>query len=512
MKMDIKRINTLLELKESGYQPKNIKEEIRQNLIKKLQNKEETFSGIIGYEETVIPDVERALLSKHNILFLGLRGQAKTRMARQMTELLDEYIPVITGSDINDDPFRPISKYARDLINEKGDDTPIEWIHRSQRYGEKLATPDVSVADLIGDIDPIKAANLRLSFADERVIHYGIIPKSNRGIFVINELPDLQARIQVALFNILEEGDVQIRGFKLRLPLDILFVFTANPEDYTNRGSIVTPLKDRIESQILTHYPKSLENALMITEQEADIEDQQKEIVNISDLVKRLIEQVAFEARASEFVDKKSGVSARLTISAFENAVSAAERRAILNKEKQTQIWLNDLVGIIPSITGKIELVYEGEQEGPYQVAMNLLDRAIRSQFVQYFPNPDNLKKRSSRKGESAEVVENPYRSIISWFDKGNHINLFFATTDKAKVIDLYKVDGLHALVKKYFPKGNEKETALLMEFVLHGLSSFSIISKKILESSVEFKDLMGSMLNIQSSTGLDDDEEEDFR
>ena len=509
--MDIKRINTIRELKEAGYRPRSIKEEIRSNLIKKLQAKEDTFTGIIGYEDSVIPDVERALLSKHNILFLGLRGQAKTRMARQMTELLDEYIPIVTGTEINDDPLKPISKFAKDLILEKGDDTPIEWMHRSQRYGEKLATPDVSVADLIGDIDPIKAANLRLNFADERVIHYGIIPKTNRSIFVINELPDLQARIQVALFNILEEGDVQIRGFKLRLPLDILFVFTANPEDYTNRGSIVTPLKDRIESQILTHYPKSLENALAITEQEADIEDDQKEKITISDLIKRLIEQVAFEARGSEFVDKKSGVSARLTISAFENAVSAAERRAIINKEKNTQVWVSDLVGIIPSITGKIELVYEGEQEGPYQVAMNLLDKSIRSQFVQYFPNPDTLKKRAPRKGETPQAVDNPYRSIISWFDKGNHINLFFGVNDREKMNQLYQVDGLHSLVKKTFSHASEKEAALLMEFVLHGLSSFSLISKKIMETSIEFKDLMGSMLNMQSSKEYDDLEEEDF-
>src|SRR5687767_2274929 len=435
--MDIKRINTIRELKEAGYQSKSIKEEIRQNLIRKLKSKEDTFRGIIGYEDTVIPDVERALLSKHNILFLGLRGQAKTRMARQMTELLDEYIPVITGSEINDDPLHPITKYARELIHEKGDDTPIEWIHRSQRYGEKLATPDVSVADLIGDVDPIKAANLRLSFADERVIHYGIIPTSNRSIFVINEIPDLQARIQVALFNILEEGDVQIRGFKLRMPLDILFVFTANPEDYTNRGSIVTPLKDRIESQILTHYPKSLENALEITEQEAEVSDEQKTKVKVSDLVKRLIEQVAFEARASEFVDKKSGVSARLTISAFENAVSAAERRAIINNEKHTQVWIADLSGIIPSITGKVELVYEGEQEGPYQVAMNLVDKAIRTQFTQYFPNPDTLKKRKTTGKPSQQVKEddNPYRSITSWFDKGNHLNVSFNTSDKDKTL-----------------------------------------------------------------------------
>src|SRR6476620_2534607 len=285
--MDKKNIKTLGELKKSGYKSRSIKDEIRDNLIGRLQKNETAFNGIIGYEETVIPDVERALLSRHNILFLGLRGQAKTRMARQMTELLDEYVPVVEGSDINDDPFHPITKYARDLIAEKGDATPIYWLHRSERYGEKLATPDVSVADLIGDIDPIKAANLKLSFADERVIHYGIIPRSNRSIFVINELPDLQARIQVALFNILEEGDVQIRGFKLRLPLDILFVFTANPEDYTNRGSIVTPLKDRIQSQILTHYPKALETALAITEQEADIEDDQKKMITVSDLVKR---------------------------------------------------------------------------------------------------------------------------------------------------------------------------------------------------------------------------------
>lgn len=509
--MDIKRINTLLELKESGYRPKSIKEEIRRNLIGKLQQKEETFTGIIGYEDTVIPDVERALLSKHNILFLGLRGQAKTRMARQMTELLDEYIPVIAGSDINDDPFRPISKYAKDLIAEKGENTPIEWIHRSERYAEKLATPDVSVADLIGDIDPIKAANLRLSFADERVIHYGIIPKSNRCIFVINELPDLQARIQVALFNILEEGDVQIRGFKLRLPLDILFVFTANPEDYTNRGSIVTPLKDRIESQILTHYPKSLENALAITGQEAGIDEEQQKKVAVSDLVKRLIEQVAFEARTSDLVDKKSGVSARLTISAFENAISAAERRAIINKEKQTQVWISDLIGIIPSITGKIELVYEGEQEGPYQVAMNLVDKAIRSQFVQYFPNPDVLKKRNTRRTEAPSTADNPYRSIITWFDKGNHLNVLFTTTDRDKINLLYQVEGLHALVKKLFPHANEKEAALLMEFVLHGLSSYSLISKRILETAVEFKDLMGSMLNIQTDSGFDDLDEDDL-
>ncbi|UAY52951.1 AAA family ATPase [Ferruginibacter albus] len=487
-------IKTLGELKKSGYVSKSIKEELRQNLIKKIQKKENPFPGILGYEDSVIPDTERALLSKHNILFLGLRGQAKTRMARQMIDLLDEYIPIVAGSEINDDPLQPISKYATDLIAEKGDSTPIDWLHRSQRYGEKLATPDVSVADLIGDIDPIKAANLKLSFADERVLHYGIIPRSNRSIFVINELPDLQARIQVSLFNILEEGDLQIRGFKLRLPLDVMFVFTANPEDYTNRGSIVTPLKDRIESQILTHYPKTLETSLAITEQEASISAEQLQKVKISDLVKRLIEQVAFEARGSELVDKKSGVSARLTIAAYENLVSAAERRAIMNNEKETQVWISDLVGIIPSITGKIELVYEGEQEGPYQVALNLLEKAIRTQFSLYFPNPDELKKKRG-KGQAPE--ENPYKAITRWFDAGNHLNTFLETKDADKIQLLYKVDGLHALVKKYFKAPSEKESALLMEFVLHGLAAHSLISKRILDGKIEFKDLMGSMLNL---------------
>lgn len=507
--MDIKKIKTLGQLQKSGYRSRSVKEEIRDNLINSIRNKENPFEGILGYEDTVIPDTERALLSRHNILFLGLRGQAKTRMARQMVDLLDEYIPVVAGSEVNDDPMNPLSKFAKDLIAEHGNDTPIQWIHRSERYGEKLATPDVSVADLIGDIDPIKAANLKLSFADEKVIHYGIIPRSNRGIFVINELPDLQARIQVALFNILQEGDIQIRGFKLRMPLDILFVFTANPEDYTNRGSIVTPLKDRIESQILTHYPKDIETSLAITEQEADVLEVQKERVAVSDLVKRLIEQVAFEARSNEYVDKKSGVSARLTIAAYENAVSSAERRAIIHQEDDTQVWISDLSGIIPAITGKIELVYEGEQEGPYQVALNLLDKAIRTQFIQYFPNPEQLKKKRSAGKRSVEEKEpeNPYKTITRWFDAGNHLDLLLDMKDSDKIANLYKVDGLYGFVKKYFPHAEEKENALLMEFVLHGLSTYSMISKKMIDGKIEFKDLMGSMMNLGS---FDLDEEGD--
>lgn len=507
--MNIATIKTLGQLKASGYQPKSIKEEVRDNLVAKLKSGTPSFTGILGYENTVIPDTERAILSRHNMLFLGLRGQAKTRLARQMVDLLDEYIPFVEGSELNDCPFKPISKFSIDQIKKHGDETPIAWLHRSERYGEKLATPDVSVADLIGDIDPIKAANLKLSFSDEGVLHYGIIPRSNRSIFVINELPDLQPRIQVSLFNILQEGDIQIRGFKLRLPLDILFVFTANPEDYTNRGSIVTPLKDRIESQILTHYPKELDIALQITEQEAQLLPAQKNCVQPSDLVKRIIEQIAFEARSNELVDKKSGVSARLTIAAYENAISSAERRALIHNQEKTIVWISDVLATIPAITGKVELLYEGEQEGPYQVAVHLIDKAIRSQFVQYFPNPDTIKKKRATGKKSVDeqaAPENPYKSIISWFDKGNEINLLSNLSDTLKVQELYKVDGLYNVVRQFYHAANETENALLMEFVLHGLSAYSLISKKTIDNMVVFKDLMGSMMNFSTDDLLDDE------
>lgn len=501
-------ITTFGELKKSGYQPKTVKEEVRDNLITSINNKQTPFKGILGYEDSVIPDVERALLSRHNILFLGLRGQAKTRMAREMINLLDEWVPVIAGSEINDDPYAPISIYARNILEEKGDDTPISWMHRSERYGEKLSTPDVSVADLIGDVDPIKAANMRLSFADERVLHFGIIPRSHRGIFVINELPDLQARIQVSLFNILQEGDIQIRGFKLRLPLDILFVFTANPEDYTNRGSIVTPLKDRIESQILTHYPKTVEVSKAITGQEADVLDEQLKRVELPELARLLIEQIAMEARKSEYVDQKSGVSARLTISAFENLVSTAERRALYDNDKKTMVRIADFMGVIPSITGKIELVYEGEQEGPLNVAHRLLGLAIRSLFTNYFPDPQSFKK--GRTPEKAKAKPNPYQSVIDWFGKGNDLLLLQDANDEDFRNMLYSVDGLHAAVKQYYPKAEEKEVALMMEFLLHGLAEFSLISKKGVEAGgYSFGDILGSMMNI--NFGAANEEEEDF-
>jgi len=507
--MEQPKISTLGELRKSGYTPKSVKQEVRDNLIQAIKEEHNPFTGILGYEDTVIPDVERALLSRHNILFLGLRGQAKTRMARDIVNLLDEWIPVIEGSEINDDPFHPISHFGKATLQELHDAAPITWLHRSERYGEKLATPDVSVADLIGDVDPIKAANMKLSFADERVLHYGIIPRSHRGIFVINELPDLQARIQVSLFNILQEGDIQIRGFKLRMPLDILFVFTANPEDYTNRGSIVTPLKDRIESQIITHYPKTIAVSKSITEQEANVLAEQNTRVMIPELCKLLIEQIAMEARKSEFVDQKSGVSARLTISAYENLVSTAELRSIRQNKQQTQARISDFIGVIPSITGKIELVYEGEQEGAGNVAYKLMGQAIRTLFTQYFPDPQSFKK--NKEQQNRKSAHNPYQPVIDWFGKGNQLMLLQDIGDDEYVQQLYQVDGLHAAVKQFYPKANEKENSLLMEFLLHGLSEFSLISKKGVEAGgFNFSDILGSMLNINFGS-LEEDNDEDF-
>ncbi|MFC3200043.1 sigma 54-interacting transcriptional regulator [Parapedobacter deserti] len=480
-------ITTLGELKKTGYQPKSVKEELRANLIKQLQENNAGFQGIVGYDDTVIPELQTAILSRHNILLLGLRGQAKTRIARLMIHLLDEYVPYVAGSELYDDPLAPISWYARHEIDTKGDDTHIAWLHRSARYTEKLATPDVTVADLVGDVDPIKAATMKLTYNDERVIHFGLIPRAHRGIFVINELPDLQARIQVALFNMLQEKDIQIRGFKLRLPLDIQFVFTANPEDYTNRGAIVTPLKDRIESQILTHYPKNIDISRKITFQEARITPEQQAAVDVDGLLKDLVEQVAFEARQSEFIDQKSGVSARLTISAYENLISAAERRMLVSGQRKTVARLSDFAGIIPAITGKIELVYEGELEGPVHVAHRLIGSAVKTLFTQYFPHPEKAKK---------SKVENPYSAVIDWFTLGNHLELTDHLSDSQYKKTLMQVPGLHTLVKKLHPKLAESQQLLLMEFVLHGLAEYSQLSKNYLNGGIGFADMLGSLFN----------------
>jgi len=383
-----------------------------------------------------------------------------------------------------------------------GDNTPITWLHRDDRYTEKLATPDVSIADLIGDVDPIKAASLKLPYSDERVIHFGLIPRSHRSIFVINELPDLQARIQVALFNILQEGDIQIRGFKLRLPLQIQFVFTANPEDYTNRGSIVTPLKDRIDSQIITHYPKTLEIGKRITQQEANIHADQKKLILGAEITKDLIEQIAIEARKSEFVDAKSGVSARLTISAYENLIAAAERRALINQEKSTVIRISDFVGVIPSITGKVELVYEGQQEGPGIVAQNLVGKAIRTQFVQYFPDPEKFRKQKEK---------SPYKKISSWFGDGNSLDLLHDMPNSDYEKTLKSVPGLADLVNEYHKAQDISMKLFLMEFALHGLAEYSLISKHNLSSGLQFKDLLSSMFTMPTFDEDDTEEDDDL-
>ncbi|MBT9189133.1 AAA family ATPase [Zobellia russellii] len=487
MKLDNKKIKTLGELKEAGYKVKSVKDELRDNLIQRIKKGEETFPGVWGYEDSVIPELERAILSRHNINLLGLRGQAKTRLAHLMVSLLDEYIPVVEGSEINDDPLKPMSRYAMELIKEKGDNTPIIWLHRDARFAEKLATPDVTVADLIGDVDPIKAANLKLSYADDRVIHFGMIPRANRCIFVINELPDLQARIQVSLFNILEEGDIQIRGFKLRLPLDIQFVFTANPEDYTNRGSIVTPLKDRIGSQILTHYPDDIETARKITEQEAKLDSRQTDSIYVPDLAKDLLEQIIFEARDSEYVDAKSGVSARTSITAFENLLSTAERRALVTDADKTMVRLSDFMGIIPAITGKIELVYEGEQEGADGVAEILIDDAVKSLFPKYFPAINKLERKGAK---------TPYDDLLSWFFQGEGFELLDEFTDEEYKRTLDSIPELSQLIKEHQPDFPKEDMYFLKELVLWGLVSHKKLSKNRFAEGYQFKDLYGSYID----------------
>jgi magnesium chelatase subunit I len=476
-------INTLGELKASGYQSKSIKDELRDNLIQHMQAGTTVFEGVHGFENSVIPELERAILSRHNINLLGLRGQAKTRLARLMVNLLDEFIPFVAGSEINDDPLNPISRFALNLIEEKGDQTPIAWLHRSDRFAEKLATPDVTVADLIGDVDPIKAANLKLSYADDRVIHFGMIPRANRCIFVINEIPDLQARIQVALFNILQEGDIQIRGFKLRLPLDVQFIFTANPEDYTNRGSIVTPLKDRIGSQILTHYPESIAIARKISSQEARINTTQADRVYLPNLAYDLLEQIIFEARQSEYIDHKSGVSARMSISMLESLVSTAERRSLLNKENHTCVRLADFMGIIPAITGKVELVYEGEQEGAAFVAEQLIGKAIKTFLPSLFPKIEKLSKK---------IEDTPYTSLMEAIFEGGGLVLYDECSDKEYQETLNSIKPLTDLVKKYQSESAPEDQYFIKEFLLWALAEHHKLGKDRLTNGFEFKDLIG--------------------
>jgi len=492
-------VQTLGELKDTQWKSVSVKEEIRKNLIQKIRADEKLFPDIVGYDKSVIPQLQHALLAKHDIILLGLRGQAKTKILRQLVSLLDEYMPVIEGSEINDDPFNPISKKARELVAEHGDDTPIRWVHRSERYGEKLATPDTAVADLIGDIDPIKAAAEKLTLADENVINFGLVPRTNRGIFAINELPDLQTRIQVALLNIMQERDIQIRGFNVRIPLDVAMVFSANPEDYTNRGSIITPLKDRIDSQILTHYPREIETGMKITQQEAWIARDGEVEVTVPAIIKELLEQIAFEARESEYIDQKSGVSTRLTITAMEQLISAAERRALVNGEDKTTARITDVFHIVPALTGKLELVYEGEQEGVLNVAKHIIGKALKKIFEKHFLDPEKQKKSDD---------DSIYKPVLDWFANGNTLDLTDYLSKKEYEQALDSVASLSKVVEEQAEAANGQTKYVLMDFVIEALHQNSMVGKEDMDDSRSYSDMLGSMLD--SMDDLDDFEDFD--
>jgi len=503
---------TLGNLKSSGYVSRGIKDELRGNLCRALTKGENPFAGIHGYERTVLPALHNAILSRHDLLLLGLRGQAKTRLLRMLVNLLDAEIPAIAGSELNEDPFAPITKYGRRVLADKGDAAPIVWIARAERYREKLATPDVTIADLIGDIDPIKAATERRAYSDEEVIHYGIVPRTNRGIFAINELPDLQPRIQVGLLNILEERDLQIRGFPVRIPLDILLVFSANPEDYTNRGNIITPLKDRISSQIFTHYPDDVKIAAKITAQEAWIDRDGGPRVEIPDLFRELIEEIAFAARGSEFVDQSSGVSARMPISAIEILASNLERRGLRNGESRVSPRLCDLPATLPAITGKVEMVYEGEQQGAEVVAKKLIGTAVKKLFDAKFPAPDSGRPTERRRQELEEDEEpsGPHRSsraaartptpekihplyepIAAWFAAGNRVQISDDTPFAEHRKTLESVPGLKKAVEEHFSPASDEELAIGMELVLEGLTQHLKIAREDLDSRVSYTEML---------------------
>ncbi|MFN7940547.1 MAG: magnesium chelatase [Thermoanaerobaculia bacterium] len=476
------RPTTLGALRASGYRPKSIRFEIRDNLRRKLAAHEALFPGIVGYERTVIPGVVNALLAGHDFILLGLRGQAKTRILRQLVTLLDDEIPVLAGSELNDDPLAPISTWGERRVAEAGDDAAIEWLPREARYQEKLATPDVSIADLLGDIDPIKAATRRLTYADPEVIHFGIIPRTNRGIFAINELPDLAPRIQVGLLNLLEERDLQIRGFPVRIPLDLLFVFSANPEDYTNRGSIITPLKDRIASQILTHYPPDADTAAKITAQEAWIE-RGGSAVEIPPQVRLLIEEIAIAARESELIDQTSGVSARVAISAIELLASNLERRGLSTGDATVTPRICDLPLLLPAITGKVEMVYEGEQQGVEVVGRKLIGQAVKKLFDAKFPEI------GKELGSGGADDAGPYTPMVQWFAAGNAVTLSDETGFEDHLAELARVPGLMELAKT---RGAGRESqAFWAELILEGLHQHVKLARHDLDSRVSYKELL---------------------
>jgi len=498
-------MKTVGDLKKSGARVVSVKEEMRLNLIRRMKEGKPLFPGIIGYEKTVIPAIQNALLARHDFILLGLRGQGKSRILRALVDLLDEKVPVVPGCEINDHPLAPICKRCRRTVT---DETAIGWLSREDRYREKLATPDVTMADLIGDIDPIKAANERRALSDEEVIHYGILPRTHRGIFAINELPDLQTRIQVGLLNIMEERDVQIRGFPIRLPLDVCIVYTANPEDYTNRGSIITPLKDRIDSQILTHYPATIDDAMAITSQEAWTKRGDLCEVRIPRLVAEIVEEIGFQARKSEFVDQNSGVSARMSISAMENIVSNCERRSLRSGEKRAVPRICDLYAAVPAIAGKIELVYEGEREGVIAVARRILGQAVQAAFKRSFPDAYASRPSKARHGrpgpgtKDAPLDETTYKPVLDWFARGSRVEITDAMSSADYARALEQVPGLRAIAESNL-KPSAEELPLSMEFVLEGLHQNSLIAREDLDAAVSYKDMLKTMFeSMETSRG----------
>jgi magnesium chelatase subunit I len=499
------------ELKAAGYRTRSVKDEIRHNLIHLLRSGEEPFSHknargetvkhFIGYDDTVIPQIVNALLARHNLILLGLRGQAKSRIMRELTSLLDEAIPVIAGSEVNDDPFNPISAFGRRTLAERGDRTPIAWIGRDARFVEKLATPDVTIADIIGDVDPIKAARGGYLLSDELTIHYGLLPRANRGIFALNELPDLAGKIQVGLFNIMQEGDVQIKGYPVRLPVDALLVFSANPEDYTARGKIITPLKDRIGAEIHTHYPASLAEGVKITKQESwanrerDYKDRPLfERLNfvIPNAIREIVEQIAFIARADKRVDKRSGVSQRLPISVMESVMSNAERRALHNHEPVVTPRVSDIYAAIPAITGKLELEYEGEQIGAERIARDLIRKACGEVFSSRYAGID-------------------FRRTLDYFNHGNTLTIADTISDGEALKEFQSVNGLIESVRSgKIEKESEGVVVSACELVLeglhaqkrlaraeeHGVASYSLAAPERPSRRQTFDDWTGGRLN----------------
>ncbi|HEX3376652.1 MAG TPA: hypothetical protein VHS29_07310 [Candidatus Acidoferrales bacterium] len=458
---------TLGELKSfSGYAAGNacrtVKDELRANILKKLEAGEPLFPGIHGYEETVLPQIANALLARHNFILLGLRGQAKSRILRGLVNFLDPEMPYITGCEIHDNPYAPLCKACRDMVAEMGDSTPISWLGRDARFIEKLATPDVTIADILGDVDPIKAARSGRALGDELTIHYGLLPRANRGIFAVNELPDLAGKIQVGLFNIMQEGDIQIKGYPVRMPLDVLLVFTANPDDYTARGKIITPLKDRIGSEIRTHYPATVEEGVSITRQEAWVaRDGGRSAVDVPDYLREVVELVAFFARDDKRIDKRSGVSQRLPIAALESVVSSAEQRAVRNREARSSARIADVYAALPAITGKMELEYEGELRGAENIARELIRNAVGKVFT--------------TRMEGANV-----QPIVQWFELGGELKVPESAPAADALVQLKKIQGLMEIVERMGVDGRSGPAgmAAAAEFILEGLWAHKRISR----------------------------------